>query len=488
MRVLVFPMLSNRRSLGGDSCLMACLKMARGVPGWRFYLVLPDRWARENQGLRRAFALPNVTPVPLRFETANRTLNSLVLDASGLRRFRQGVGDLEVDAAWVMCSEIIPELKSILRAGYSEDVVGDVPVIAQDWSGLRDDGDQWLSRAWIAAAAVGYWTADAILWEAGHVMRTSLHHFGKLLNGMALAEIERKSEVVPAPILPEEYPALGSVPKAPVFTVAFPHKMTWQKRPGVAFEAVGRLWETGRPVQILVFDTSGNPVPGGERPWIRVERPASRSDYLRRLASCHVALSTTAYENIGLSNVDALAVGLPLLAERRLAFPEMVENPDAYPFWFHGLEDLVRRLGAAMERPEALREGAEGRRAFVLERFGIERVMARWAETTRRLRAEADRLFKVSDERRRRLVSLAEAIAVKKDGRFTKRDFERAYREKYGAARLPGYGIGLARRVLLDAGFEDDFTQEEPTYAASGRAGTDGHEEVAAAPAAGGKA
>lgn len=84
--------------------------MARGVPGWRFYFVLPDRWAREDQGLRRAFAVPNVTPVPLRFETANRTLNSLVLDAAGLRRFRQGAGDLEVDAVWCMCPEIIPEL------------------------------------------------------------------------------------------------------------------------------------------------------------------------------------------------------------------------------------------------------------------------------------------------------------------------------------------------------------------------------------------
>ena len=90
--------------------------------------------------------------------------------------------------------------------------------------------------------------------------------------------------------------------------------------------------------------------------------------------------------------------------------------------------------------------------------------MGRWKDTTKRLRAKADGLYKVSAARKRRLVSLAEALAVKGGGRFTKAGFEWAYREKHMAARLPGYGVGLTRRVLFDAGYQDDFSQEESTY------------------------
>jgi hypothetical protein len=132
-----------------------------------------------------------------------------------------------------------------------------------------------------------------------------------------------------------------------------------------AFTAVG-------PVE--VFGMSDGPLPG-----VRQIGDVRQEDMHRELARRRLYLHPMRWTSLGLSLVEAMHLGLPVVAVAG------TEVPQAVPPSAGVVSTDVRELGDAMRRfladPEAAAMAGKAARTHALERFGLGRFLADWDRT-----------------------------------------------------------------------------------------------------------
>jgi hypothetical protein len=132
-----------------------------------------------------------------------------------------------------------------------------------------------------------------------------------------------------------------------------------------AFTAVG-------PVE--VFGMSDGPLPG-----VRQIGDVRQEDMHRELARRRLYLHPMRWTSLGLSLVEAMHLGLPVVAVAG------TEVPQAVPPSAGVVSTDVRELGDAMRRfladPEAAAMAGKAARTHALERFGLGRFLADWHRT-----------------------------------------------------------------------------------------------------------
>jgi hypothetical protein len=132
-----------------------------------------------------------------------------------------------------------------------------------------------------------------------------------------------------------------------------------------AFTAVG-------PVE--VFGMSDGPLPG-----VRQIGDVRQEDMHRELARRRLYLHPMRWTSLGLSLVEAMHLGLPVVAVAG------TEVPQAVPPSAGVVSTDVRELGDAMRRfladPEAAAMTGKAARTHALERFGLGRFLADWHRT-----------------------------------------------------------------------------------------------------------
>ena len=117
---------------------------------------------------------------------------------------------------------------------------------------------------------------------------------------------------------------------------------------------------------------------------IRVQRYLPRAEHASLVAAADLLLYPSAYEGFGLPALEAMAVGVPVVASRRGALPETCGDAAAYVEPEAGeLADVILKLAVGEE--ERRRLAAAGR-AHVA-RFSPERAAARTLEVYREVRA-----------------------------------------------------------------------------------------------------
>jgi glycosyltransferase involved in cell wall biosynthesis len=107
---------------------------------------------------------------------------------------------------------------------------------------------------------------------------------------------------------------------------------TWQPRKHieVAIDAVGRLRDAGLPVTLAV---AGRRRPGFAAPWMAHPPPWTRllgelddASLARLYGAADVMVSPSTYEGFGLTFVEAMACGCPVVGLRATSIPEVVGN------------------------------------------------------------------------------------------------------------------------------------------------------------------
>lgn len=463
MRIFNLFMYSNTRNLAGDSGLTIPISLIRTIPEWHFYVAFPVAWNRQEKGLKLLKDLPNVTIVPMKYFTC-RNLSNHYLDLPGLSRFSE-TGDLEVDAAWMNVPELVPAWKAFQRQGYPLSQKAKLaPTISHSYNGLRGWGDQTEVETTIMGQAVGFYGADRIFWESPFHREVTLSQIGGLLSGKALGEIEKKGDVVGLPLNLKEYDF--PIRKAGKFTVAYNSKLIDQKNPRETFEILGRFHDLGYDFEVLVFDQSGRGYKVRDLPFVRMLDGSNREKYLKALSRCHVIMSHTNWDLFSRAYADCLLLEMPLIAPKKCAFPFMC--PPGYKYFAETADEALGLLKHFYEHRDQARKVGRECREWVRKNFSVGMVAGWWRETTEAL-VRKDReavLRQCSRKRRDAILATAEKVSAKNGGRFTKMEFEKAFKGLHGFGTMGCIrGNSLkTRAVLLANGFNDDFSKEQPTY------------------------
>ena len=456
-------MFSNSRNLAGDSGLTIPVSIIRAIPDWHFYVAFPESWSRQEKGLDLLRDLPNVALIPQHFFTC-RNLSNHFLDIKALHRMSE-TGDLEVDAAWLNVPEVAPAWKAFVRQGYPlVSKCKQAPTIVHSYNGLRGHQDTTEVETTIMAQAVGFYAADRIYWESPFHRDITCDQIGGVLGGHALGEIEKKGDVVGLPLKLDEYDI--PIEKNERFTIAYNSKLIEQKNPRETFEILSRFHELGYDFEVHVFDQSGRGYKVRDLPFVKMVDGSNRTRYLQALSRCHVTMSHTTWDLFSRAYTDCLLLEMPIIAPKKCAFPFMCP-PDYRYFAETDTEALGMLRHFYDHRDEARHVGRECRK-WVRKNFGVEKIAQWWRTTTEDL-VRKDRkamLDQCSDKRRRAILATAERAVTRGDGRFTKTGFEKTFREMHGFGTMGCIrGNSLkTRAVLLDAGYQDDFACEVPTY------------------------
>lgn len=150
------------------------------------------------------------------------------------------------------------------------------------------------------------------------------------------------------------------------------------KRFDLAIDAVARARELGAPIHLLVIgpgdrlDLAGHAASRGIAEHVEVMESLPRDELAVAIASCDVACSTSEYESFGLTIIEAMACGLPVLAMAVGGVTDLVdEGESGHLPPFGDVERFATLLvELAGDEPRRRRAGAAGRRLAV-ERFGM---------------------------------------------------------------------------------------------------------------------
>jgi glycosyltransferase involved in cell wall biosynthesis len=208
----------------------------------------------------------------------------------------------------------------------------------------------------------------------------------------AAVKIQAKSEVFPPGIeLPRCRPpaAITNRPLAIAWVARWEH----DKDPETFFAALQLLREHGCDFRLNVLGESFGQTPDC---FARAKRELSahidrwgyrpnRADYFEALAESDVVVSTAKHEFFGIGMVEAVAAGCFPLAPRRLAYPEVLGDNEAF---FHdgtptGIADRLVMLDKQRATERSLYDAERAKRCA--ERFGWEVVSARMDDAIEQL-------------------------------------------------------------------------------------------------------
>jgi glycosyltransferase involved in cell wall biosynthesis len=225
-----------------------------------------------------------------------------------------------------------------------------------------------------AAYDVGFWAWELALFprarfgEALGLVDEIWTHSEFCRGAFASAATVPVEKVVPALVFdPPERVARAEFGLDEAFTFLFVYdaaSIVTRKNPGAAVSAFRRAFSPGEPVQLVLKTVNATPrhaaalrrLAGGAR--VRVLGGyLSRDAVVRLIAACDAYVSLHRSEGLGLSLIEALMMGKPVVATRYSGVTEFLEGPGAFPVAFS--ERTLRRdhgpypHGAVWAEPDA---------------------------------------------------------------------------------------------------------------------------------------
>lgn len=187
--------------------------------------------------------------------------------------------------------------------------------------------------------------------------RQLLKRFPETLPGEPLAELERRSDVLPVPLTDTLEP-LRQQPKESDLIV-WNHRWEWDKQPERFLKALVRLQQQGTPFRLAMLGAGGGRsvefddwrTELGDRvvQWGEV----SRADYRDWLSHAGIGVSTALHDFQGLSMLELAQVGATVVVPNRLAYPECLPGASFYPGSEtdedRDVDDLVTVLAALLD-------------------------------------------------------------------------------------------------------------------------------------------
>lgn len=452
MRVLVHPMLSNYSNVGGDTNWrvnrLLVEAMLRQQEDLQFYVLTPRGWKGE---LGYADD-PRITFVPIHYDT-NRRLSARQFDVRELALFHCGEHH---DVDLVFCN--VPELSSAHSAFFAHGRTQHyIPAVCHPFIGTLSKYPE--DRLLRIANMMSNHTVFHSRWHRENTVAFALEHMG----AKAADTLERRSTVIHTIALDTEY--LGQHGASTEYerpTIAWPHKLDEQKGYKETFAELERLWATGFDFRLCVMNPGKNATcralelpfafEGGSRP---------HSAYLDTLSRCHLVLAWPREDTWNNAVMEAAFYGLPVLAPNAMCFPEQM--PDGYPYLFDTPDEMRGMLKHLLERPEERQKWGSIVARHVRERHDVNviagQLLAHWEEVL----ALPGYGWRVGDEKRQRILDAAESAGRSP---ISMAQLNTAHRKLHGYPVSNSlFGIGSeARRVLLAAGWKDDYTSARPLY------------------------
>ena len=163
----------------------------------------------------------------------------------------------------------------------------------------------------------------------------------------------------------------------------------WTKGLDFLCQLVGRLRERGLNMELSLYGTQ-DPRPERQRefqelanrqlPYVRINSAVYGEEKAAALATCDVYFQTSRYEAFGISVVEAMAVGVPVVITDTMHLSSVIQQADAgfvIPF---DLERATTILLDALAKPNALLQKGEHGRQYVMQNFTSESVATRTIE------------------------------------------------------------------------------------------------------------
>jgi glycosyltransferase involved in cell wall biosynthesis len=246
-------------------------------------------------------------------------------------------------------------------------------------SNEEETRDHYFGHANITSALV----AHSVLFNSNFNRDSFLRRIPAFLNALPMEascrpnpilicqSIYSKSAVVFMPVtIPPELPLSFRETTNHTFRIGFPHRWEHDKDPAFFLRVLVRLQEKKIRFSLCVFggeEFDNNSIVqdviqalGTSTCLEHCGRVESRSDYLLKLQTCDVVVSTALHEFFGVSMVEASLLGCFVLCPDRLAYPELF-RPEAL---YRTESQLVKKLITLGRNPQRPAAGGGGQDLF----------------------------------------------------------------------------------------------------------------------------
>jgi len=192
-------------------------------------------------------------------------------------------------------------------------------------------------------------------------------HFNNVAwdNGRARATVIEHGIADPGPLYTGECPELGVVVNEPV------------RRGRVTGTDLLPAFAAVAPLQVFGMQTDGLPAATGiPAARLRVRGDLQTAELHRELARCRVYVHPMRWTSLGLSLLEAMHLGLPVVVLASTEAPRAVP-PEAGAV-SADIDELVRSARMLLADPEEARRRGAAARSAALERYGLGRFLDRW--------------------------------------------------------------------------------------------------------------
>jgi glycosyltransferase involved in cell wall biosynthesis len=378
--ILIMPMFS-RTTLNGDSCynviralILEARRLGRDDLFWDFLWPSNGKdWQYYRDGL---FDLPNVRRLPMRFHPAKvkQVVTFSPYEIGTYLDYKN-----PHDLIWNHTVEIGDLIKNQV-ASFNPDakpsVVNTHHYVLHRSLPYPVEIDQIHI---LLRQLVGSHNVDVNIFDSDYCRWMFFDNADRYLHPDMVARIRATTMDIPHGTLSRDEfaPLAADVPRAPIFTFAYNHRLENYKKWHDTFDLLDALHADGLAFRVTVFGVPSdqmNMSVVAKRPYVDVYVSQTRNEYLRRLATCHANTLNTAHETFCLSAVESMALGQVCIAPNGLTFPQ-ITGSDATLFRTPREQaDLLRRALT----DEAWRfEQGERQRAHVWREFNA----TSWAES-----------------------------------------------------------------------------------------------------------
>ena len=446
MRVLVHPMLSNFSNLAGDTNWrvnrLLIEAMLRQREDLHFYVMTPRGW----RGERGYVDDPRLTFIPVHFDTSRR-ISARQFDVRDLGPFHNGL-TYDVDLVWCNVPELATAYSVYFAHGRTQRYV---PVVSHPFIGtLSKYPEDRIQR-------IAGMIPDHAVFHGRYQQANTVAFAMERLGAKAADTLQRRSIAIPTIALDLDYLGQhGGKPKYEKPTIAWPHKLDEQKGYKQAFPELERLWSTGVRFALCVLNPGKNALSRALKlPFAFEGEGRPHSAYLDCLSRCHVVLAWPREDTWSNASMEAAFYGLPVVAPRKLCFPEQM--PEGYPYLFETAHEMRAMLQLLLEDADECEKWGAVLARHVREHHDVNVIAGQLLDCWGHVRGPRECNTRVGDEKRRQILDAAESAGRSP---ISMQQFNAAHRQLHGSTMMDGmFGSpSEARRVLLDAGWRDDHT------------------------------
>lgn len=221
------------------------------------------------------------------------------------------------------------------------------------------------------------------------------------LSAKVVDNIRRNSVVMPLSIKCDEIDAVRqSTPKREKFTAGFFGRLSTNKNWQWIMPVLRKFWMSGKPVDLVaVTPLSGAISDLSDYPEVSRFVDLPRIDYLKMLASTHVALNASHEEGFTVGLMEQLYAGLVVLLPRRPWVKALLKHCyDSYPWLYTGEAEAYTKLEMVRQDYAAAQASIEPVRQMIRQDYDVQRVVTGTFDAIRRVVEENKLAFSMSEE------------------------------------------------------------------------------------------